>query len=271
MTEYVLGVNPQEYERLRFQQGVWGETTRAFLSRLGVARGARCIDLGCGPGFVLDDLRALAGDEGAVVALDESETWIRQVRDDVKRKRQHNVRAIVGRIEDAPLEGTFDLVFARWVFSFLPDPRGALRRMVKFLTPGGVVAIQDYNHEGVSLFPESEGFRDLVRGTRALYKSTGGDPWIAAKLPGWLRESGLRPVDLTPRVLCGGPGTPVFEWADRFFPVFAEPMVRAGVLTEVQRARFLSEWAERKANPDALFFSPIVVGVAAVKPKESTP
>jgi SAM-dependent methyltransferase len=189
------------------------------------------------------------------------------VRDDVKRKGQPSVHAIQGRIEDAPLDGTFDLVFSRWVFSFLRDPRGALRRIVQLLTPGGIVAIQDYNHEGVSLFPESEGFRDLVRATRALYKSTEGDPWVAARLPGWFRDSGLRLIDLTPSVLCGAPGTPVFEWADRFFPVHAEPMVRAEVLTERERTRFLAEWAERKRNPGALFFSPIIVSAAAVKPR----
>jgi SAM-dependent methyltransferase len=263
---YVLGVNPQEYDRLRFQQEVWGPATRAFLSRLDVRLGARCLDVGCGPGFVLDDLRVIAGEKGSVTALDESEVWIRQVREDAQRRGHENVHAVVGRVEDARLEGTFDLVFSRWVFSFLPDPAEALGRLVKLLTPGGIVAIQDYNHEGVSLFPESEGFRDAVRATRALYKGSGGDPWLAARLPRLFREAGLRLRELTPRVLCGGPGSPVFEWADRFFPVHADSMVRAGVLTEAGRSRFLADWAERKSNPDALFFSPIVVDAAAVKP-----
>ena len=57
MTRYPLGTNVQELERLRFQHAVWGGVTRAFLDRIGVARGWRCLDLGCGPGFVVEDLR----------------------------------------------------------------------------------------------------------------------------------------------------------------------------------------------------------------------
>src|SRR5436853_3655529 len=76
MSAYVLGTNQDELDRLGFQHEVWGGVTRAFLDRIGVARGWRCLDLGCGPGFVVDDLRQRVGEEGAVVALDESPLWL---------------------------------------------------------------------------------------------------------------------------------------------------------------------------------------------------
>jgi hypothetical protein len=43
-------------------------------------------------------------------------------------------------------------------------------------------------------------------------------------------------------------------------------MVEAGVLTAAERDLFLREWSERARDPDTMFFSPYVVGVAARKP-----
>jgi SAM-dependent methyltransferase len=169
-------------------------------------------------------------------------------------------------VSDPPLvDGSYDVVLARWILSFLPDPRAVIARLARLLKPGGVLAIQDYNHEGISLFPESEGFRAVVRATRALWASRGGDMWVAARLPGVFRADGLALVDYTPTVLAGGPSSGVFRWADSFFPVHSENMVRAGLLTAAERERFLAEWAARLADPDATFFSPILLDVAGRK------
>jgi len=67
-------------------------------------------------------------------------------------------------------------------------------------------------------------------------------------------------------VLCGGPSSPAFQWADRFFPHFAGVMAEKGILAQDDRVLFEREWEERKRDPHALFFSPIVVDAAARKP-----
>lgn len=154
----------------------------------------------------------------------------------------------------------------RWVVSFLTDPAALIQRLSRALKPGGVFAVQDYNHEGVSLFPESEGFRAAIQATRELYRTTGGDTWVGGRLPGIFRAAGLECVSLVPNVLAGGPDSPAFRWADAFFPAHVDGMVEKGVLSAADRDRFRSEWAERRANPDAVFFSPIVVDAAARRP-----
>lgn len=265
-SQYPLGTSDSELERLRFQHGVWSNVTRGFLDRIGIARGARVLDAGCGPGFVTAELVSRVGRSGEVHALDESARWIEHVEQEIEARSWANVRAECAKLEEVELEeGAYDLVFARWVLSFVPEPERVLQRLARALKPGGQLALEDYNHEGVSLFPESTGFRAVVRATRALYASHGGDVWIAGRASELVRRAGLELVSLTPNVICGGPGSDAFRWAGLFFPHFSQPMVEQGLLSAAERAQFLDEWSAHERNPDALFFSPIVVDVLARK------
>ena len=267
MPEYVLGANDKELARLTLQQEVWGGVTERFLDRVGVKSGARVLDVGCGPGLVIESLRRRVGPAGRIDALDQSAMWHQHLQRTARDKEWGNVRLMDARIEDAALDdGAYDLVFARWTLSFMPDVGAIVKRLAKALKPGGVLAVEDYNHEGISLFPESEGFKAVVWATRRLYGSRGGDIWVATRLPKVFADAGLALVDYTPNAIAGGPSSGAFRWADAFFPPHSEQMVAAGLLTAKDRAQFLSEWEERKRDPTSVFFSPIVVDAAGRKP-----
>lgn len=264
MSDYVLGTGDAELARLAFQHEVWRSVTERLIDGLGLRAGAGVADLGCGPGLALAELRARVGSEGSVLAVDESERWGGEVRSRAAAGVWDNVRFHCARLEELELEpGRWSGLFLRWVLSFLPDPGGVLARLAPALAPGGAIAILDYNHEGLSLFPHSEGFRAVVRATRALYASRGGDLFIAGRLPRLLRAAGLEPEPARADVLCGGPQSPAFRWADAFFPEHSGSMVAAGLLAPDERELFLREWSQRKADRDALFFSPLQVSIVA--------
>ena len=202
-----------------------------------------------------------------MIALDESPLWIEFLANEVQQRELSNVRVVCSRIQDAELEpNSLDLIFARWVFSFIPEPGDVMRKLTRALRPGGVLAIEDYNHEGISIFPESEGFRAAVRATRTVYARSGGDAWIAGRAPRLFREAGLATISITPNVMCGGPKSPVFRWASAFFPHFSATLVEKGALEADERTLFLREWSEREKDEDALFFSPFLVDAAGRKP-----
>src|SRR5258708_39347650 len=100
-SQYPLGTSDAELARLAFEHEVWGGVTNAFLDRIGVRPGMRCLDLGCGPGFVSLELAARVGDRGSVVALDESPRWIEHVESEIARRGIRNLRAVRARVQDA--------------------------------------------------------------------------------------------------------------------------------------------------------------------------
>jgi SAM-dependent methyltransferase len=268
--EYVLGSGDGELARLARQQAVWSDQTEAWLDLLGLEPGATVLDAGCGPGEVLARLAGRVGPEGCVVGIDDSARWIEVAQARAEAEGWPRTELLHGRLEEcAPrgeLDGRFDGIFCRWVLSFPPDPGALVQRFARWLRPGGRLVVVDYNHEGVSLFPRSAGFDAVIRATRAWYESRGGSTFIAGELPRHLRCAGLELVEQLPVVRSGRPGSAVWSWAEEFFLSHSHSMEQAGLLTPEEGARFRSEWAERRNDPDACFYSPIVVGLSAVKP-----
>ena len=263
--DYLLGVNQQEFERLRFQHGVWGPVTRNFLNRLGVQKGWRCLDVGAGPGFVTFDLRELVGDEGEVTALEPSGLYLSWLTDQVAVKGWNNVKFVQGSAEENSLPSrSYDLVFVRWVVAFVPNAEKFLSQLFSTLKVGGIIAIQDYYYEALSLYPHGGPWDEMPAIVRAYYRSGGGDPYVTAKIPEIFTRHGLKLIDFTPTCLSGGPSSDVMEWAHRFFDIHVPLMAQKGIIRPEQAAALQNDWRDHRKNPQTLFFSPLVVDVAGV-------
>lgn len=264
--EYLLGVNQAKLERLRFQHSVWGNVTQQFFDRIGVRDGWNCLDVGSGPGFVTIDLRERVGETGEVTALEPSQFYLEALQAAVDQRRWRNVKCLRSSVEDAELPSAyFDLVFVRWVLSFSPDPQRFLLPLFRSLKRGGVVAIQDYYYEGLSLFPNDDPFNRMHGIVLAHYRAGGGDPYVTGKLSGVFRSNGIRLIDFSPHCLARGPESPIMEWGYRFFSVHTQYMVDRGLLSQTEGDAMVADWERHWKDPDALFFSPLVVDVAGKK------
>ncbi len=264
--EYLLGANEAELERLRYQHGVWGHVTNALFDRLGVGRGWKCLDVGAGPGFVAEDLRERVGDRGEITLLEPSEFFLHRFQGEARNRGWSNADCIRGTAEETTLpEGHFDLVFARWVIAFVPDPEKFLKNLVRSLRPGGIIALQDYWYEGLSLFPRGGAFDRVPDVVRAYYRSGGGDAYVTGTANSLLRRLGLRIVDFNSNQLTGGPESRAAEWMHRFFVPHLPVMAQKGLVSAAECDEMLADWHRHRANPDALFFTPIVVDLAGKK------
>ncbi len=262
--EYLLGTNEAEVDRLRFQHGVWSGVTEALFDRLQVGQGWKCLDVGAGPGFVAGDLRARVGDNGEVTLLEPSRFFLRQFESEARVHGWNNVTAVQGTAEENTLPaGHYDLVFARWVIAFVPDPGKFLASLLRSLRPGGILALQDYWYEGLSLYPRGGAFERVPDVVRAYYRSAGGDAYVTGTARSLFRKLGLSLIDFKSNQLCGGPESPAAEWMHRFFVPHLPIMAEKGLVSRGECDEMLADWHRHRANPDALFFTPLVVDLAA--------
>ena len=266
-TDYLLGVSQTELERLHFQHSVWGHVTNKFFDRLNIQKEWKCLDVGAGPGFVSMDLRERVGENGEITVLEPSKFYLEWFEQEAGKKGWKNITFVNGTAESSQLpEKYYDLIFARWVIGFVSDPEKFLGQLLRSLRPGGVIAIQDYIYEGLSLFPRGGPFEGMPDVIRAYWRSGSGDPDIAARIPMMFRKFGIRLKEYSPNVLSGGPESGVMEWAHRFFTTHIQTMVDKGIITQHQGDAMWKDWLDHRSNPDAIFVSPIVFDIAGVLP-----
>ncbi len=101
----------------------------------------RVLDAGCGAGHAASDFAPHAAE---VVALDFTESMLRQVELLAKTRGLPNIVTRLGDVESLPFEGsTFDLVISRYSAHHWPSPAQALREFRRVLRHGGQFILSD--------------------------------------------------------------------------------------------------------------------------------
>jgi SAM-dependent methyltransferase len=130
--------------------GRWSRLVGAeFLGRLGVAPGARWLDVGCGTGALSGAILDRCG-PASVVGVDPSEAFLvyarRRVTDPRAEFRQGDAQALpVG-------DNEFDAVVSGLVLNFVPDQQRAAAEMRRAARPGARVAAYVWDYaEGMQM------------------------------------------------------------------------------------------------------------------------
>lgn len=98
--------------------------------------GMRVLDIGCGFGDTSQRIAGLVGPEGDVVGVDAAERFIETARQEADEAGIANTRFLVADVQDADLEGPFDMAFSRMGTMFFANPVAALRNVRRALAPG---------------------------------------------------------------------------------------------------------------------------------------
>jgi SAM-dependent methyltransferase len=115
-----------------------------FVAWLGVPRGAKWLEVGCGTGSLTAAICELAA-PASVLACDISPDYVRSCRERLKFPALTVVETQPDRLPDST-SGS-DAVVSSLVLNFLPDPGAALARMREACSPGACVAacVWDYS------------------------------------------------------------------------------------------------------------------------------
>ncbi|MGE5192986.1 MAG: methyltransferase domain-containing protein, partial [Deltaproteobacteria bacterium] len=183
-------------ERLRMLARIMQPATRALFERIGISEGMSCLDAGCGGGDVTFELARRVGPSGRAVGIDLDEIKLGLARGEAATLGLENVAFRQAEIGACEFEPEFDVVYARFLLSHLPDPIAAIARMQRWLKPGGVLAVEDIDFTGHFCHPESAALRRYVDLYRQAVQRRGGDPQIGPRVPGLLVGAGFAGVEM---------------------------------------------------------------------------
>lgn len=245
-----------ELERLRVQAAAIAFDADVMLRRIGVAPGWRCLDLGCGPGGIMELLGARVGPTGRVIGLDADPVWLGEARAWTAAHRLGNVSLVEGDAYRTPLKpGAFDLVHVRFVGSTAGRPEELFGEALTLVRPGGILAAQEPDTETLNCYPPHPAWERLRRVMQEAFVAAGGDTRLAQRLYRLFRGLGLESVTYRPFLV----GVTSGEAMTDFLPATVESvrgtLLGKGLIGEAELDEALEACRGHLAHPDTVFTS----------------
>ncbi|MGW4490284.1 class I SAM-dependent methyltransferase [Amycolatopsis sp. NPDC004368] len=191
---------PSESERLDALSRFLDPVTFETLEQVNIRPDWACLDVGAGNGSVAEWL-ARKVPVGSVLATDLD---IRYLREDVERMTPL-VHDVV-RNDFAP--ASFDLVHVRMLLMHLPRPEEVVRKLVRWLKPGGYLVIGGFDVSVGAASPHPPMARVADGMQRMLREDIGTDLRTERLAPQWMRRNDLIDVHVAYHPAVAGSGHP---------------------------------------------------------------
>lgn len=227
-------------------------------------RGWKVLEVGPGQGSLHLELRRRV--KGPVDMVERSPVFTARLARLCRRDGFGPDRVWQMDLLDAPLpRAAYDLIFVRWVFLFLPEPEAHIRKLVRALKPGGVLAIQDYYRETLSMVPRPDEWTRFILADLAFFASQGGDASIGGYLPQMYRRAGLEVEDIVLTVKSGRPGSAVWKWLSTYFLGVLDRYATFPPFTRRDARKLRRHWLAASREKTSLLIGPALLDVVGRK------
>jgi 2-polyprenyl-3-methyl-5-hydroxy-6-metoxy-1,4-benzoquinol methylase len=141
------------------------------IETLGVKPGMKVADLGSGSGLFTRPMAKAATPGGVVYAIDINDALLKIVDRSAKEQKIDNIKTVLGSPDDPKLPEAVDLILICDTLHHIENRQQYLKNLVKYLRPGGRVAIIDFS-------------KDWPVGHEAM-------AYPLETLEGWMRDAGF--------------------------------------------------------------------------------
>ena len=248
-------------ERFAGLEAVFDPITRGHLTRLGLAPGARCLEVGAGSGSIARWMADEVGPDGRVLAVDLDPRWCRR-----EGRAQLEVRELDVVADPVP-RGPWDVIHERLVLQHIPERLEILARMAAALAPGGVILVEDFDTGEVRTLdragPNHELIVRVAQAFNRLLATRGGVNDFAANALRILDGQGLEGTGASGYVAIdhGGTGWATVQSANA-------RQVRDGLLGEGVSHEDLDRYLTVLTDPDTIVGSSVLISAWGRRPAE---
>ncbi len=241
-----------EVERLRIQAAAIEFDAGVMLDRIGVGPGWRCLDLGCGPGGILELLSVRAGPTGSVTGLDADPVFLEHGRAQAGDRGLGNVELVQGDVYGTGLpRGSFDFVHARFVASTAGRPEELLGEAIALTRPGGIVAFQDPDISTLKCYPPHPAWDRLTQVLAQVF-AFAGDVRLAQGLYQLFRHAGLEDVQYRPFLVGFRSDDRMVDYLPATIESVRSAVLHHGLIGEAELNAALAACRHHLADPDTV-------------------
>jgi ubiquinone/menaquinone biosynthesis C-methylase UbiE len=263
--DYLLGHSDHEHDRLQSQADLFAPLTEDFFRRAELAPGMNILDIGAGAGDVSIMAAQFVGPSGSVVGVERAAESVARANARVRRLGLDNIRFVEGDLATLQLDRQFDAMVGRLIVLYLPDRERVMKRLLEFVRPGGIVALQEMDMTMAKTEPDLALFRETRDVIVATTRRAGFEPDMGTKLPPFFRCLGLRPRALMSARVESGPDSPAYKYLEEtirsVLPVAEKLGVTTAAATDVDT---LGERLKHQlTSEDAVFVMPPLTGAWA--------
>jgi ubiquinone/menaquinone biosynthesis C-methylase UbiE len=185
---YIHGTDPSEQERLAALNRM---TNKAFVEFLRLAPRMHVLEVGSGLGLLAVDAASVAADV-RVIGVEQSSEQI------AAAAKAAFITYVQGDAHQLPFsDGSFDLVYARYVLEHVAAPEKVLNEMRRVTRRGGRVAVCENDISLLRLDPPCPAFEAVWLAFQQHQSNLGGDGLIGRRLYRLFRQAGFAWVELS--------------------------------------------------------------------------
>jgi SAM-dependent methyltransferase len=208
-----MGHTDRERRRLSLQASMLNPLTDSFLRRAGISAGMHVLELGCGVGEVSLIAARLVGPHGHVHAIDIDAAALDIATARIRSAGHDHVTFELADLMHHQPERTYDAVIGRHILIHTPNAAEVLKRAVRLVHVGGLIAFQEYDFASTPReYPEMPLTFGTIDRLCEFFRRGVPRPNIGTQLFHLMQEAGLPPPECRAEwVMDGGPHSPIYE------------------------------------------------------------
>jgi SAM-dependent methyltransferase len=243
-----------ETERERAEALLGWEKEARTLAWFGLRDGMSLLELGCGSGFITEQLLAMLPNS-PMTALEVDPDLICEAKQYLAGHKGDRLRFVEASATETGLpDESYDFAFARLVFHHLSDPGAAAKEILRVLKPGGKLALSDVD-DGLwgivgPAIPEKDTILDRVA---QAWRAEGIDRYVGRRLWRILEGAGFVHLDLE-AVVMHSDALGIEAFLPEIDPDELAPLVKAGLVSaqEMEQVRASHQAFVNAARPYVL-------------------